>query len=105
MKGTPQVLPPSFENFPIGYTGRTSTLVLSGTGIPRPKGMIREDGRIVVRPTRSMDYEMEVAAVIGKATDFGDSIKSADIADYIFGLVLMNDWSGKWTLYIPQLRG
>lgn len=89
-------LPSGFEYFPVGYTGRTSSIVVSGTAITRPKGQFRDiDGKVVFGPTRRLDYELEVACVIGMPNKIGESISVADADDHIFGVVLMNDWSGK----------
>ena len=97
MRGTVLPLPPSFLNVPIGYTGCASSLVVSGVDIVRPKGLVRAemDGEFVFRPSERLDYELEVGVVIGKATTRGESVGSAEVADYIFGLVLVNDWSGE----------
>jgi fumarylacetoacetase len=89
-------LPPGFEYFPVGYHGRTSSIVPSGTPIVRPKGQFRdEEGKVVFGATRRLDYELEVAAVIGKPSVLGEPVAIEDADDYIFGCVLLNDWSGK----------
>lgn len=88
-------LPPAFDQFPIGYHGRTSTIVVSGTPVVRPSGQYRgPEGGIVFGPTKRLDYELEVAAVIGKPSTLGTPVKIADADEHIFGLVLLNDWSG-----------
>jgi fumarylacetoacetase len=87
--------PPGFHHFPVGYTARTSSIVVSGTSITRPKGQFRDsDGSVVYGPTRKLDHELELAAVIGKPSRLGESVKVGDVEEYIFGLVLLNDWSG-----------
>lgn len=89
-------LPPGHPYFPIGYTGRSSGIVVSGTDIVRPKGMFRDDdGEVVFGASKRLDFELEVAAVVGKSTALGESITSSDAGEYIFGVVLLNDWSGK----------
>ncbi len=94
-----RVLPTSFEYFPIGYHGRTSTVVPSKTPIVRPKGQYRDaTGSIVYGLTQRLDYELEVAAVIGKASVLGEPVKIEEADDYIFGLVLLNDWSGEFAI-------
>jgi fumarylacetoacetase len=94
-----RVLPTGFEYFPVGYHGRTSTVVPSGTPIVRPKGQYRDaSGSIVFSPTKRLDYELEVAAVIGKPSILGDPVSIEDADEYIFGLVLLNDWSGEFSL-------
>jgi len=90
-------LPPGFEHFPVGYHGRTSSIVVSGTSVVRPKGQYREGskGDIVFGATKRLDYELEIAAVIGKSSVLGSPISIENADDHIFGLVLLNDWSGE----------
>ena len=89
-------VPPGFDHFPVGYTSRTSSIVVSGTPIVRPKGQFRDgNGGVVFGPSRRMDYELEIACIIGKPTQIGESVSAADADEHIFGLVLLNDWSGK----------
>lgn len=100
-----RALPPGFEYFPVGYHGRTSTIVPSGTQIVRPKGQFRdEEGKVAFGPTKRLDYELEVAAVIGKSSVLGEPIKIRDADDYIFGCVLLNDWSGESDLADPSKK-
>jgi fumarylacetoacetase len=81
---------------PIGYTGRTSSLLPSGTPIRRPRGVFKtpETGKPAYQPTRKMDYELEMAIFLSKPLPYGHII-DADQAteEHIFGFVLMNDWS------------
>lgn len=97
MRGTVLPLPPSFVNLPIGYTGCASSLIVSGVDVVRPKGLIKaeKDGEVVFKASERLDYELELGVVIGKATTRGESVKSAEVADHMFGLVLVNDWSGE----------
>jgi fumarylacetoacetase len=97
MRGTVLPLPPSFINVPIGYTGCASSLIVSGVDVVRPKGLVKaeKEGEFVFQPSSRLDYELEVGVVIGKANTRGESLGSADVADHIFGLVLVNDWSGE----------
>lgn len=89
-------LPPGFLHFPIGYSGRTSSLVVSGTPIVRPKGQFRDaKGRVKYGPTEQLDYELELACVVGKPSILGRSVSNRDADEHIFGLLLLNDWSGK----------
>jgi fumarylacetoacetase len=91
-------LPPGFLHFPIGYTARTSSIVVSGTPVTRPRGQFRNGkGDVVYGPTEQMDYELEVACIIGKPSEFGKSVRIEDADDHIFGFVLLNDWSGNYT--------
>jgi fumarylacetoacetase len=90
-------LPPGFEHFPIGYHGRSSTIVVSDTPIVRPRGQYRDpEGNVIFGPTKRLDYELEVAAVIGKPSKFGEPVRIDDADDHIFGLILLNDWSGEF---------
>jgi fumarylacetoacetase len=100
MRGTALPLPPSFLNVPIGYTGCSSSLIVSGVDIVRPKGLVKgkQDDEFVFQPSERLDYELEVGVVIGKSTIRGESVGSAEVADYIFGLVLVNDWSGEFLI-------
>lgn len=100
-----RVLPTGFEHFPVGYHGRTSTVVPSATPIIRPKGQYRDaTGSVMFGPTKRLDYELEVAAVIGKESVLGEPVKIEDTDEYIFGLVLLNDWSGKFACAALTLR-
>lgn len=103
MRGTAMPLPPSFTNVPIGYTGYSSSLIVSGTNFVRPKGLLKADkeGEFVCAPSARMDYELEVGVVIGKATARGEIVTSNNVADHIFGLVLVNDWSGESFVVVP----
>jgi len=82
---------------PVAYHGRASSIVVSGTPIRRPYGqMLPVDGASpVFGPCRLMDFELEVGTFIGgPPTNLGDTIPASKAYDYIFGMVLMNDWSG-----------
>jgi fumarylacetoacetase len=88
--------PPGFYYFPVGYTARTSSIVVSGTPVKRPQGQYKtKEGKVVFGPTNKLDYELEVAAFIGKATELGKPVRVEEAEEHIFGLVLLNDWSGK----------
>lgn len=89
-------LPPGFLHFPVGYSGRSSSIVISGTPIARPLGQFRDDqGNVVFDATRQLDFELEVACIIGKPSQFGVPVRIENAEEHIFGLVLLNDWSGK----------
>jgi fumarylacetoacetase len=93
-------MPPGALHFPIGYGGRASSVVVSGTPIVRPNGQFYEakgSTNVVFGPSRSMDYELEMAAVIGRPTELGDVVSIKDADEHIFGLVLLNDWSGAFS--------
>ncbi|KAK1503947.1 X-Pro dipeptidyl-peptidase C-terminal non-catalytic domain-containing protein [Colletotrichum tamarilloi] len=86
-------MPPAAPYLPIGYSGRPSSIVLSGTNITRPYGQYRDGNSIGFGPSRALDYELEVACIIGKPTQLGDRVAVTDADEHIFGLVLLNDWS------------
>lgn len=97
---------PNWLHLPVGYHGRASSIVVSGTPIYRPKGQVKpaDAEKPYFTPTKLLDFELEVAFIIGKETQLGESISTAEAEDYIFGLVLFNDWSARdiqqWE-YVP----
>jgi fumarylacetoacetase len=96
-------LPPCFEKFPIAYHGRASSIVVSGTPITRPKGQYKgANGKVVFGPTQKLDYELEIAAVVGKPSTLGNPVKIEETYDHVFGLVLLNDWSGNFMFPIVR---
>jgi fumarylacetoacetase len=87
---------PNYPWLPIGYHGRASSLVISGTPIRRPHGQIKlTDPTPVFQPTAQLDYELEVAAYIGTGNPLGTPIPIADAPAHLFGLSLLNDWSAR----------
>ncbi len=96
---------PNWRHLPVGYHGRASSIIVSGKDIHRPKGQTKPaDGAPVFGPSQRMDFELEMGFIIGKRTDLGESISTNNAEDYIFGMVLFNDWSArdiqKWE-YVP----
>jgi len=97
---------PNWKHIPVGYHGRASSIIVSGQPIYRPKGQTKPNDAEapVFGPTRRLDFELEIGFVCGKETQLGDSISTKEAEDYIFGLVLFNDWSArdiqKWE-YVP----
>ena len=97
---------PNWLHLPVGYHGRSSSIVVSGTDIKRPSGQIMPPGADtpVFSKTKRLDFELEMAFVIGKETKLGTSIEISDAEDYIFGVMLFNDWSARdiqrWE-YVP----
>lgn len=87
----------NWKHIPIAYHGRASSIVVSGTPVIRPKGQIKPaDSSVpVFSPTQEMDFEVEIGAIIGKNSVLGESINTTDAEDYVFGLVLFNDWSAR----------
>jgi len=89
-------LMPNWRFIPIGYHGRTSTIVPSGSGIVRPRGQLKEgDAPPAFAPTRALDFELEVAFVTGDGPPHGEAIEADRARETIFGVVLLNDWSAR----------
>ncbi len=87
---------PNYPWLPIGYHGRASSLVISGTPIRRPHGQLKlSDPTPVYQPTNQLDYELEVAAYIGTGNPLGTRIPITDAPAHLFGLSLLNDWSAR----------
>ncbi len=88
---------PNYKWLPIGYHGRASSLVVSGTPVARPHGQTEpgESGEPRFGPTRSLDYELEVAAFLGPGNPLGAPIPLAEAEGQLFGLCLLNDWSAR----------
>ncbi len=90
-------LTPNWLHIPIGYNGRASTVVVSGTAIHRPNGQLKrpEDDVPQFGPCRRLDFEVELGAVVGTPNAMGRPVSAAEAYDNIFGYVLMNDWSAR----------
>jgi fumarylacetoacetase len=88
---------PNYQWIPIGYHGRASSLVISGTGIHRPNGQFKLSGEDtpVFGPTEQLDYELEVAAYIGTGNPLGTPVQITAAEHHLFGLSLLNDWSAR----------
>ncbi len=97
---------PNWRHLPVGYHGRSSSIVVSGTPFHRPKGqqMPPNADKPVYGPSKRLDFELEMAFVIGQPSGLGEAISTDKAEDYIFGLTLFNDWSArdiqKWE-YVP----
>ncbi len=97
---------PNWRHIPVGYHGRASSIVVSGTPIKRPKGQLMPKGATspVFKASGRLDFELEMGFITGKNTQLGTSVSTTDAEDYIFGLALFNDWSArdiqKWE-YVP----
>lgn len=92
-----QPLLPNYKWVPIGYHGRASSIVLSGTPITRPNGQRKGPADEVpsVGPSRSLDYELELGAFVGTGTALGATVPIAEAEDHLWGLCLLNDWSAR----------
>jgi fumarylacetoacetase len=105
-RGKENALMPNWKYMPIAYHGRASSIVISGTDIHRPKGQLLPPGaeQPVFGPSQKLDFELEMAMVIGKDSQLGQPVNVSEAEDYIFGFLLFNDWSArdiqKWE-YVP----
>ena len=105
-RGPENALMPNWKHLPVGYHGRASSVVVSGTPIRRPNGQTRPDESQppVFGKCKLLDIELEMAFFTGPATTLGEPIPIDKAEDHIFGMVLMNDWSArdiqKWE-YVP----
>ena len=88
---------PNFKWIPIGYHGRASSIVVSGTPVVRPKGQVKppEAAAPTFGPSKRLDYEAELGFVVGPGNVLGRSIPVSKAAEHIFGVVLLNDWSAR----------
>lgn len=99
-------LMPNWKHIPVGYHGRASSICVSGHSFHRPKGQQKpaEAELPVYGPCKLLDIELETAFIIGKSTQLGESVSTQKADDYIFGMVLFNDWSARdiqtWE-YVP----
>lgn len=97
---------PNWRHIPVGYHGRASSIVVSGTPLHRPKGqtMPKDAETPVFDPSNRLDFELEVAFITNSFTELGENVPTSEAEDHIFGLVLFNDWSArdiqKWE-YVP----
>ena len=97
-RGKDNALMPNWKHLPVGYHGRASSIVVSGTDVIRPKGQMLatpEASVPIFGPSRLLDFELEVAFLIGKGNDLGHPIAIADAEEHMFGMVLFNDWSAR----------
>lgn len=88
-------LMPNWRRIPIGYHGRTGTLVADGAEIHRPSGYRLVDGEPQVGPSRSLDIELEVGTVVGVGNERGHPIAIGQAALHLYGMCLVNDWSAR----------
>jgi len=97
---------PNWLHLPVGYHGRASSVIVSGQNFHRPKGQMTPPGSEVpvYGPSKALDIELEMAFIIGKQTELGKPVTTKEAEDYIFGMVLFNDWSARdiqrWE-YVP----
>jgi fumarylacetoacetase len=97
---------PNWSEMPIGYNGRASSVIVSGTPVRRPNGQLKlpDQQRPVFGPCRKLDIELETGFIIGCGNALGEPIACEDAEAHIFGMVLLNDWSARdiqqWE-YVP----
>ena len=97
---------PNWSELPVGYNGRASSVVVSGTDLVRPSGQIKlpNEERPVFSACRKLDFELETGFIVGKATALGEPIAIEEAENHIFCMVLLNDWSARdiqqWE-YVP----
>jgi fumarylacetoacetase len=96
-RGAENALPPNWLSIPIGYNGRASTVVVSGTAVRRPLGQTKPPGAElpVFGPCKRLDIELEMGIVVGQPSTFGQPLTVAEADELIFGYVLLNDWSAR----------
>ena len=105
-RGAENALMPNWLHLPVGYHGRSSSIVLSGTPLHRPKGQTRPDPEQppVFGASKLVDFELEVACIAGQGKPLGQNITVAEADEHLFGIALFNDWSArdiqKWE-YVP----
>jgi fumarylacetoacetase len=105
-RGKDNALQPNWLHMPIGYNGRASTVVVGGTGVRRPQGQLKPPGADAPSfgPCKRLDFELEMAVVIGQASPIGERLSESQAEAMIFGFTLLNDWSARdiqqWE-YVP----
>lgn len=96
----------NWKHIPVGYHGRSSSIIVSGEPVHRPKGQTKapDAEKPTFGPTKRLDFELEMAFIVSKETNIGDSITTDEAEEHIFGFVLFNDWSARdiqvWE-YVP----
>jgi fumarylacetoacetase len=105
-RGKDNALQPNWLHMPIGYNGRASTVVVSGTKVKRPRGQLKPPSAEVPSfgPCKRLDFELEMGVVIGQPSPIGEMLNERQAEEMIFGFVLLNDWSARdiqqWE-YVP----
>jgi fumarylacetoacetase len=97
LRGPDNALMPNWKWLPVAYHGRASSIVVSGTDVRRPEGQTKapDAPAPTFGPTKSLDYELEMAFLIGPGNSLGQPVPIERAVDHIFGFVLMNDWSAR----------
>ncbi len=106
LRGADKALMPNWLHLPVAYHGRSSSLVVSGTDVRRPKGQSKPEGADapVFGPSRSLDFELETGVIVGPGNELGRPVSVGQAEEHLFGMVLVNDWSARdiqaWE-YVP----
>ncbi|CAL5219610.1 g1478 [Coccomyxa viridis] len=99
LRGADNALSPNWLSLPVAYHGRSSSIVVSGTPVHRPRGQVLKDGKDGKQPVldrcQILDFELEMGAFVGRGNGMGTSTDVNSAGDHIFGLVLLNDWSAR----------
>lgn len=90
-----EALLPNWRHIPVGYHGRAGTIVPDGSEIRRPSGVRLVDGQPEFGPSRSLDIELEVGAIVGREISATANLSAANAEEYLFGICLVNDWSAR----------
>jgi fumarylacetoacetase len=105
-RGKDNALQPNWLHMPIGYNGRASTVVVSGTKVRRPRGQLKPPNAELPSfgPCKRLDFELEMGVVVGQSSPMGELLAESQAEDMIFGFVMLNDWSARdiqqWE-YVP----
>jgi len=105
-RGKDNALQPNWLHMPIGYNGRASTVVVSGTKVRRPRGQLKPPTAEMPSfgPCKRLDFELEMGVVVGQSSPIGEMLTEAQAEAMIFGFVILNDWSARdiqqWE-YVP----
>ena len=105
-RGKDNALQPNWLHMPIGYNGRASTVVVSGTQVRRPRGQLKPPTADVPSfgPCKRLDFELEMGVVVGQPSAMGEMLTEKQAEEMIFGFVILNDWSARdiqqWE-YVP----
>jgi fumarylacetoacetase len=106
LRGPDKALMPNWLHLPVAYHGRASSVVVSGTDVRRPRGQSNPDQgpAPTFGPSRSLDFELEMAAFVGPGNELGRPVPVGEAGEHLFGMVLLNDWSARdiqaWE-YVP----
>jgi fumarylacetoacetase len=105
-RGKDNALQPNWLHMPIGYNGRASTVIVSGTTVRRPRGQLKPPNADTpgFAPCKRLDFELEMGAVVGRSSPMGEMLTEKQAEEMIFGFVILNDWSARdiqqWE-YVP----